>query len=289
MLRALNMEYYIIIPAHNEANFLASALESVVNQSLLPKKVIVVNDNSTDNTEKIIDDYTSDYPFIQKRNRRSSEIHMPGSKVIQTFSYGLEVLDDEFDFIVKLDADIILPPDYFEQIARIFLEQPKVGIAGGIAYEQDADGEWKRNHPMNIDHVRGAFKSYSKSCFKAIGGLKAAMGWDTVDELLTAYHGYSTFTNEALKVKHLRPIGSAYNKRAKFLQGEAMYTLRYGLGITVIASLKMAFKLKKSQAFSDNLKGFLSASRNKKPFIVTEEEGRFIRQHRWRGIRKKLF
>ena len=282
------MEFYIIIPAHNEAEFLASTLESVVNQSLLPKEVIVVNDNSTDNTEKIIDRFAGNYPFIKKRNRRSSEIHMPGSKVVQTFNYGLEALDAQYDFIVKLDADIILPSDYFEQIARIFKEHPKVGIAGGFAYEQDSDGQWRRNHPMNIDHVRGAFKSYTKSCFTAIGGLKAAMGWDTVDELLSAFHGYLTYTDESLKVKHLRPLGSAYNKRAKFLQGEAMYTLRYGLGISVIASIKMAVKLKKPGAFADNMKGYISARKNRKSFIVTEEEGRFIRKYRWRGIRKKL-
>ena len=283
------MEYYIIIPAHNEAEYLGSALESVVNQTVLPKKVIVVNDHSTDNTEKIIDDFVANYPFIHKRTRLSSEIHMPGSKVIQTFNYGLEVLDEEYDFIVKLDADTILPPDYFEHIARIFQENPKVGIAGGFAYEQDSEGEWKRNHPMNEDHVRGAFKSYSKSCFKAIGGLKTAMGWDTVDELLSAFHGYETYTDEALKVKHLRPIGSAYNKRARFLQGEAMYALRYGLGITLIASIKMAVKSKKPRAFTDNMKGYLSASKHRKPFIVSEEEGRFIRKYRWSGIRKKLF
>ncbi|MDX1314325.1 MAG: glycosyltransferase family 2 protein [Eudoraea sp.] len=283
------MEYYIVIPAHNEAEFIASTLDSVVNQSLVPKKVIVVNDNSTDDTERIIDRYAEKQPFIHKRNRLSSDQHMPGSKVVQTFNYGLEALDDNFDFIVKLDADIILPPDYFEHISRIFKENPKVGIAGGFAYEKDAKGEWKRNHPMNKDHVRGAFKSYTRSCFKAIGGLKVAMGWDTVDELLSAFHDYATYTDEALKVKHLRPIGAAYNKRAKFLQGEAMYALRYGMGITLIASIKMALKSKKPRALTDNLKGYFSARKNRKPFIVNEEEGRFIRQLRWKGIREKLF
>ena len=46
------------------------------------------------------------------------------------------------------------------------------------------DKSWQLNHPMNKDHVRGAFKAYIKNCFKAIGGLKKAMGWDTIDELL---------------------------------------------------------------------------------------------------------
>ncbi|MBT8321277.1 MAG: glycosyltransferase family 2 protein, partial [Eudoraea sp.] len=224
------MEYYIIIPAHNEAVFLAKTLDSVVAQSFPPKKVVVVNDHSTDRTESIIDQFTQKYPFIHKRNRSSSEAHLPGSKVIQTFNHGLEVLDKEFDFIVKLDADIILPHNYFEQIADIFKSHRQVGIAGGFAYERDSAGEWKRNHPMNTKHVRGAFKAYTKTCFEAIGGLKAAMGWDTVDELLGQFHGFEIYTDEALKVKHLRPLGAAYNKRAKFMQGEAMYAMRYGLG-----------------------------------------------------------
>ncbi len=77
---------------------------------------------------------------------------------------------------------------------------------------------------MDKDHVRGAFKAYSKACFKAIGGLKCAMGWDTVDELLAQYHGFKIHTDDTLKVKHLRPTGKAYNKKAKGLQGKAMYT-----------------------------------------------------------------
>ena len=283
------MEYYVIIPAHNEAEFLAKTLDSVVSQSLAPKKVVVVNDHSTDDTEEIIDLFAAKYPYVLKENRSSSNLHMPGSKVIQAFNHGLNVLDDAYDFLVKLDADIILPPEYFKQIASIFKGHPKVGIAGGFAYEQNAKGDWLLNHPMNKNHVRGAFKAYSKSCFWTMGGLKAAMGWDTVDELLAAYHGFETFTDESLQVKHLRPLGTAYNKRAKVLQGEAMYTLRYGLIISLIASLKMALKLKKLRVIGDNLRGFWGAKNSRKPYIVTEEEGKFIRQYRWQGIRKKLF
>ncbi len=280
--------YYVVIPAHNEADFLPKTLESLSVQTLAPKKVVIVNDHSTDETEKVIDTFTAKNPSFTKRNRQSSAYHMPGSKVVNTFNYGLSILDDSYDFIVKLDADVILPPDYFERIAEIFKSNPYVGIAGGFAYEQDANGSWKRNHPMNEDHVRGAFKSYSKKCFEAIGGLKSAMGWDTVDELLAAFHGFQTYTDEGLKVKHLRPLGAAYNKRAKFLQGEAMYAMRYGLPITLIASLKMAAKLKKPRAFTDNLMGFVSASKNQKPFIVSIDEGKFIRKLRWKRIRAKL-
>ena len=283
------MKYYIIIPAHNEGKFLTDALQSLVVQTMPPKRVVVVNDNSSDNTEQIIDSFTAKYKYISKINVKSSTAHMPGSKVINAFNKGLEQLDDDYDFIVKLDADIILPNSYFEKVAEIFSTDPKIGIAGGFAYEQDKNGEWKLNHPMDKDHLRGAFKAYRKRCFKAIGGLKTAMGWDTVDELLAQYNGFYIYTDSLLQVKHLRPLGDAYNQKAKLLQGKAMFTMRYGFLITLIASLKMALKQKKPRAFIDNLHGYFSARKEKTTYLVNPIEGKFIRQLRWKKMKAKLF
>ena len=56
--------YYIVIPAHNEDHFLADALESVVCQTIKPKRVVVVDDNSTDDTSAVIKTYSEKYPFI---------------------------------------------------------------------------------------------------------------------------------------------------------------------------------------------------------------------------------
>lgn len=283
------MKYYIIIPAHNEETFLADCLNSVLQQTLQPKKVVVVNDNSTDSTESVIDGFLASNAILQKLNTFSSTQHLPGSKVINAFNKGLALLDENYDFLVKLDADVILPDNYFERIAYIFKGNPKVGIAGGFIYEKVAYNEWKLNHPMDKNHVRGAFKAYSTKCFKAIGGLRNAMGWDTVDELLAQYHGFEIFTDDSLKVKHLRPTGNAYDPKAKMLQGRAMYRMRYGFWITCIASLKMAWKNKKKHVFIDNMYGYFSAGKEKEPYLVTSKEGRFIRKLRWRNIRRKLF
>jgi len=283
------MNYYIIIPAHNEEAFLADTLNSVSRQSLQPKRVVIVNDNSTDNTEAIINEFTTLSPIFVKLNTTSSEIHMPGSKVINAFNKGLSALDDDYDFIVKLDADVILPDNYFERIAYIFTGSPKVGIAGGFIYEKDSEGQWKLNHPMNKNHVRGAFKAYSKACFKAIAGLKTAMGWDTIDELLAQYNDFEIFTDNGLHAKHLRPTGSSYNEKAKLLQGKAMYTMRYGFWITFIASIKMAWSNKNWKVFIDNFEGYYTARKEKTSFLVTAKQGKFIRHLRWKNIKRKLF
>ncbi|WP_396635539.1 glycosyltransferase family 2 protein [Maribacter sp. R77961] len=282
------MNYYVIMPAHNEEAFIRLTLDSLLRQTLKPKKIIVVNDNSTDSTAKIIDEFINKTRTIIKINTHSSSEHLPGSKVINAFNKGLSLIDDDFDFIVKLDADLILPENYFERIAYIFKGRPDVGIAGGFIYEEDASGLWTLNHTMDTDHVRGAFKAYSKSCFKAIGGLKAKMGWDTIDELLAQYHGYVITTDETLKVKHLRSTGKAYNPNARYLQGNAMYTMRYGFFITLIASLKMALKQRKKAVFFDNMYGYFEAKKEKVPFMVSLKEGRFIRKLRWKKIKSKL-
>jgi len=282
------MKYYVVIPAHNEEAFLADTLNSLLRQSLRPQRVVIVNDNSTDGTEAIINEFSTLSPIFVKLSTTSSELHMPGSKVINAFNKGFDVLDDAYDFIVKLDADIILPDNYFERIAYVFTGNPKVGIAGGFIYEKDSDGNWKLNHPMNKNHVRGALKAYSKACFKAIGGLKTAMGWDTVDELLAQYHGFEIFTDSELHAKHLRPTGKSYNEKAKLLQGKAMYTMRYGFRITFIASVKMALKNKNLKNFVDNIEGYYTAKKEGEPFIVTEKQGRYIRKLRWKNIKRKL-
>ena len=69
-------------------------LASLVNQTMLPKKVVVVNDNSTDNTSKIITKFCDKYTWITKINITSSRAHVPGSKVIRAFNSGLKTLDN---------------------------------------------------------------------------------------------------------------------------------------------------------------------------------------------------
>lgn len=283
------MNYYIVIPAHNEEAYLATTLDSVVQQTLLPKKVVIVNDHSTDGTEQIIDRYAAEYAFMEKVNTTSSGLRLPGSKVITAFNAGLEQLDEAYDFIVKLDADLILPADYFEKIAGIFQSHPEVGMAGGFLHEKDGQGRWKLFHPMDRSHIRGAFKSYTRACFKAMGGLKNAMGWDTLDELLAQFYGFGLYTDESLVIKNLRAVGSAYSKKARLLQGVAMYRMQYGFRLSALASLKMAWKKRKPMVFIDNMRGYLKARIEKQSFIVTNEQGLYIRRLRWKNIRRKLF
>ena len=282
------MKYYLIIPAHNEADFIRLTLESLVSQTVLASKIVVVNDNSTDATAEIVSDFAKEYPFISLVNKTSEAIHLPGSKVIQAFHKGFETIDDDYDIIVKLDADLILPLNYFETIIHHFQSDDTIGMAGGFAYIEK-NGEWILENLTDKDHIRGAFKAYRKACFTDIGGLKPAMGWDTVDELLAKYFQWKVITDSSLIVKHLKPTGANYNKTARFKQGEAFYSLGYGFWITAVSSAKLAFMKKKPLLFLDYIQGFWKAKIAKKPLLVSEKQAEFIRNYRLQKMKEKLF
>ncbi len=282
------MNYYIVIPTYNEEKFIALTLQSIVEQTVLPSKVVVVNDGSTDKTEEIVNSFVEKYSFITAINKSSDAIHLPGSKVIQAFQKGLETLDDDYDIMVKIDADLIFPSNYFETIIQHFQSDERIGMVGGFCYIEK-NGEWILENLTDKDHIRGALKAYRKETFKEIGGLKPAMGWDTVDELLCKFYNWKVVTDESLHVKHLKPTGASYNKAARYKQGEAFYSLGYGFFITAIASLKLAMRKGKPLLFMDYIKGFWKAKWSKKPLLVTHEQAKFIRNYRWKKMKEKLF
>jgi glycosyltransferase involved in cell wall biosynthesis len=281
------MNFYIIIPAHNEEDSIALTLKSLVKQTLLPKRIVVVNDNSSDSTQQIVQRLSESHEFISLVNNTSSNKHLPGTKIVHAFYKGYETLDDHYDVICKFDADLIFPENYLEQLAIHFKSNEQLGMAAGFCYIESKE-QWVLENLTRKDHIRGALKAYRKQCFLDIGKLKPSMGWDTIDELLAKYYSWSILTDDTLKVKHLKPTGSTYNKASKLLQGEAFYKMRYGFSITLITALKLAFKKGSFKIFSNYMKGYFRAKHSKMEYLVTEEEGQFIRNLRWNGIFEKL-
>ncbi|CEN32851.1 glycosyltransferase [Capnocytophaga cynodegmi] len=282
------MNFGIVIPAHNEGDFIEKTLESLFKQTKAPSQIIVVDDCSTDSTPQILEKIKQKNPSLVILHREGGTTHLPGSKVVRAFNSGLPFLKDDIDVICKFDADLVFPPDYLDILEKHFNENQKIGMCGGFCYVEK-NGDWVLESLTDRDHLRGAVKAYRKDCFSDIGGLKTAMGWDTIDELLARFYGWEVKTDEVLKVKHLRPTGAGYNLNARFLQGSVFYRLRYGFLLSVLASAKLAFKKKKWSLFKDYLRGYFKAKREKQEFLVTSEQGKWIRHYRWNKILTKIF
>lgn len=275
------MKYVIVMPAYNEEAFIGRAVESIAAQTLLPQRLVIVNDGSTDDTRAIVEGYQQQHSWIQLVHNDKKEQRAAGSKVIRAFYLGYQHIPEEYDVLVKLDADLTLPVHYFERIAALFEADPKVGIAGGtIAIEEN--GEWVYENFSDIDHVKGAFKSYRKACFEDIGGLRASIGWDTADELLARFHGWNVQVDPKLQVRHYRALGAETGSvKIRVKVGNGMYRLRYGFWITLISALKAGY-LNKPYGLTGLavLWGWLQSFFRQEAHIVTAQEGRFIRQFR---------
>ena len=281
-----HLRFGIIIPAHNEGDILAQTLDSLLGQTLFAHSIVVIDDNSTDHTAAIVADYCRRFPQVKTLYRSSSVQRLPGAKIVQAFNAGLPLVG-QADIICKYDADLIFPPNYLETLQTYYLQNPQLGMCGGVC-SIEKDGKWLKENLTNKNHLRGALKSYRKECFEVIGGLKEAMGWDTVDELLAQYHGWELLVLEDLVVKHLRPTASRYNSQAQYMQGGMFYRLRYGGVLSFLASAKLAYKKRSLRLFWDYMKGYFKAKKEKQPFLVTPEEGRWIRAYRWRHIKRKF-
>ncbi|MCX8089451.1 MAG: glycosyltransferase family 2 protein [Verrucomicrobiae bacterium] len=209
MKRALN--YVIITPVRNEAEFLPLTIRSVVAQTIRPTMWIIVNDGSRDKTGALAEEAARTHSWIRVVHRSDRGFRQAGSGVMEAFYDGYKLVEKEpWEFLVKLDGDLSFEPNYFERCFQAFAADPRLGIAGGTICSL-RDGVPQEESKIDPTfHVRGATKIYRAECWRAIGGLIRAPGWDTVDEVKANMLGWRTRTLEGINAIHHRPTGAAY-------------------------------------------------------------------------------
>lgn len=213
-----NCKYVVVTPVRDEEKFIGATLRSVANQTVKPSEWVIVNDGSTDNTASIIDDYARQYPWIRTIHRANRGFRKSGGGVVDAFYDGFNQLQsDDWDFVVKLDGDLILEDNYFQSCFERFSRDKRLGIAGGMIYHI-LDGK-QHLEPAPRFHVRGATKIYRRECWKAIGGLWRAPGWDTIDEVKAQMLGWVTESFEDILLLQQRPTGTSENLWADMVKG----------------------------------------------------------------------
>ena len=218
--------YTIITPVHNEAIYIEHTIKAVLSQTISPSLWIIVDDGSTDGTFEIICEYGQGYSWIKPIRMPNLTQRSRGAHVAEIFNYGFGFIENNYDYIVKLDGDVSFNENYFESLFNKFLDNPKLGIAGGVIYNKITNS-WKLEITPK-DHVRGATKVYRRKCFEDIGGIESVNGWDSIDEWRAQMRGWQTRTYEEIKIFHHRPTGASDGKLKRFYrQGEFAFFLGY--------------------------------------------------------------
>jgi biofilm PGA synthesis N-glycosyltransferase PgaC len=204
----MNPKYVIITPVRDEEEYIHHTVESVVAQTIQPTEWVIVDDGSTDNTGRIIDQYSRKFSWIRVLHRPNRGFRQAGGGVVAAFYDGYKSLQTkEWDFLVKLDGDLTFSSDYFEGCLERFSREPRLGIGGGEIYHR-LHGKLKLEGGPRF-HVRGATKIYRKACWEEIGGLFTAPGWDTIDEVKANMLGWNTNSFREFHLVHHRFTGSA--------------------------------------------------------------------------------
>jgi biofilm PGA synthesis N-glycosyltransferase PgaC len=203
------MRLLIITPFRNEEQSIVRTMESIVNQTTLPVKWLMIDDGSDDKSPDLVREYQARYPFIHYHRRSNATgQRATGNNVVDVFNEGLKVaesLNVEWDIVSKLDADLVIESkDYLQFLLEKFSKYPKLGIASGVTYILP-NGKDKVFESMHRWHTQGQTKFYRKECLEAMGGLKPFKGWDGIDDILARAKGYITEKFFEQHVWHLYP------------------------------------------------------------------------------------
>lgn len=119
----------IVIPAYNEERYIGACLDSIAAQSLKPLEVLVVDNNSTDNTVQI----ARKYPFVKILHEKRQH---------QVFAQAAGFNTSKADILGRIDADSILPPDWTKKVIKAFEADPRLVAVTGGADPYDVPLKW---------------------------------------------------------------------------------------------------------------------------------------------------
>ncbi len=220
MPRALR--YVIITPAQNEAQFIELTLQSVMSQSILPLKWVIVSDGSTDGTDEIVKKYAYDSPWIELMRLPERHERNFAGKVFAFNAGYAKVKDLDHEAIVSLDADISFDVDYFSLLLGKLAAEPALGLVGTPF--QEISGHTYDYRFVSIEHVSGACQVFRRECFEAIGGYLPVKGGsiDHIAVITARMKGWKTRTFTEKVCLHHRKMGTAQR---------GILTSRFKLGI----------------------------------------------------------
>ncbi|MBO3753570.1 MAG: glycosyltransferase family 2 protein [Candidatus Brockarchaeota archaeon] len=226
------MSYSVIMCAHNEEKYIKQALESVFRQTVKPEKVILILDRCTDRTGEIAKDYPVE--IIEKKEKRWEN---PRAENLE-----LARREIKSEFYAKVDADVVLEPNYFEVLLSEMGDKDAC-IGGKIVTRSNTIlgrllSLWERTYEVSPSRrPRGCALLIRKDVLDKIGGFIDVPAEETYiqDEALKL--GYTLKITTKAKAYHIRDITLRRSIKGQFSTGMARYLQGKGLGRTFLHSL----------------------------------------------------
>ena len=274
------MRLLIITPFRNEQDSIVRTMESIVRQTHLPVKWLMMDDGSDDQSPDLVKEFEERYPFIKYHRRKTeSSSRATGNNVVDVFNEGLSLADElniQWDIVAKLDADLVIQREnYLEFLMDKFMKFPPLGIASGVTYILNNENK-KIIESIHRWHTQGQTKFYRKACLQAMGGLKPFKGWDGIDDILARSKDYITEKFFEQEVWHIYPTQTRAAeggfKKGLLREASGYRNMGYPFYMYVLKSLKLV----KDRGIYPGVVYFyygLKATLFSRPMVTKEEVG----------------
>lgn len=282
-----SLQYLLISPCRDEAHYMRQTLDTVVAQTVLPARWIIVDDGSTDETPQILAEYAAQYPWITVLTRQNRGHRAVGPGVIDAFYAGYEtVAPGEFEFVCKLDLDLRLPPRYFEILMQRMHANPRIATCSGKAYVEDRDRLVNEGH--GDETSLGMTKFYRTSAFAAIGGFVREVMWDGIDCHRCRMKGLiaCSWDEPDLRFVHLRPMGSSQQSiyTGRMRHGYGQYFMGTGFLYVLASAIKKIPEKPYALGAAYMLWGWLKCALQRTPRYNDLEFRKFLRAYQSRAL-----
>lgn len=231
-----DLRHVVVTPSRDESDFIPSLIESMTKQTVVPSEWVIVSHNSSESGKQILEEARKIHDWISVIYVEDNSVRKRGAQIAKLVNEGVSSIEIGWQYISKIDADMVLPSDYFEKIFSKFSESSGLGIASGSCFLIERG---KRIVEVVADeHTRGGLKTYRKECFDDIGGIRDVDGWDGIDNAIAQMKGWETRCFLEIEAHHQRRTG-AYSGlvRGCFESGKFAHAMRYYLPFIVARSI----------------------------------------------------
>jgi len=269
-VKAKTTNYGVVVIGRNEENGIGNCLQSVINQTLKPDKIIFVNDGSTDRTRKIVKCYPEieimDFPEEHETWIDSENL----SRIVNLGITKVGILK-ELNFIITMGGDTVLPKDYADQIITKMIKHPEIVIASGKINQE-------RTHIP-----RGTARVTNLNYWKKIGlGYRTMIGFEGYHVFKAASMGLSHKVFDDIVIKS-HYTGSNYTNKHWFNEGMSAKALGYTRTYLLGRAFLLFFRGKRRGSFS------LINGYNKNKSIFYEKEVReYVAVNQKRLIKQRI-
>lgn len=157
----------VVLPTYNQAEYLPQALDGILNQTCRDYELIVVNDGSTDDTPRILDEYQQGYDF--------TVIHQENQKLPRALNTGFRMARGQY--LTWTSSDNVMLPHMLEMLADALDCYPQVGLVYADWEVIDEHGQvigvvqtldFDRYLLMRVNYINACFL-YRRACQDAVG------------------------------------------------------------------------------------------------------------------------